>query len=132
MRERTKESAFLRKTLNIYNAQVRRAASLGVKEIPYTLEELREWLKPWVNKQCRCGQKLTLKKLAVDHDVPVSRGGNWQLYNLRPMCSACNYRKGKLTGAEWVRLQDVLAEFSDEGRADIYRRLTIGGKWSFK
>ncbi|MGI8462580.1 MAG: HNH endonuclease [Solirubrobacterales bacterium] len=39
---------------------------------------------------CACGAVAT----TVDHVIPVSKGGNDAPSNLRPMCAACNGRKG--------------------------------------
>jgi 5-methylcytosine-specific restriction endonuclease McrA len=31
---------------------------------------------------------------SIDHVTPVSRGGTWQVANLRPVHRGCNQRKG--------------------------------------
>lgn len=38
----------------------------------------------------KCGLK---KKIVIDHVIPVSRGGTSHIYNLQPLCSACNREK---------------------------------------
>lgn len=38
----------------------------------------------------RCGSRTELE---VDHVVPVSRGGTWELSNLWVLCRACHYQK---------------------------------------
>ncbi len=131
MRERQKDSAFMRKSLNIFNGQSTRCADSNI-QLPYTIEEFRAWLKPFVGTLCSCGRRLTLKALAVDHQVPVSRGGLWSLGNLAAMCRQCNWRKGKLLPSEYASLVELLIGFSAESREDVFRRLTLGGKWSFK
>lgn len=39
--------------------------------------------------------------MAVDHTVPVSRGGSNHILNLIPLCVACNSSKGTKTWEEW-------------------------------
>ena len=46
-----------------------------------------------------CGD--TEAPLAIDHVVPVSRGGSNHLRNLVPACKRCNSAKGDKTWGEW-------------------------------
>lgn len=39
----------------------------------------------------RCGRK---DYLTIDHILPVSRGGTWDVYNLQTLCGPCNVWKG--------------------------------------
>lgn len=41
----------------------------------------------------RCGEQ-DVKMLAVDHVIPVSKGGTDNLNNLRILCKSCNSKKG--------------------------------------
>lgn len=78
-----------------------------------------------------CGGRLTLPKLAVDHAVPVARGGQFTIGNLRVCCQSCNWRKGKLTADEFSDLSAfVTGRFPPDVVSDIWRRLVVGGKWS--
>jgi hypothetical protein len=139
MRDKYKQSEFMKKTLNIYNGQKQRAEE-NKQELPFTLEEFRAWLcpkefnesVPFENRRCRCGVRLTIKSMAVDHKTPIARGGEWALSNCQVICKPCNFRKGQLSFAEFVKLIHFANdELSPEGREDVWRRLTLGGKWSF-
>jgi len=41
-------------------------------------------------------KKLTRRRLqiTVDHIVPISKGGKWELSNLQTACKPCNMKKG--------------------------------------
>lgn len=40
-----------------------------------------------------CGQAAKKVKLVIDHIIPVTRGGNNEIANLRTTCNACNHDK---------------------------------------
>jgi 5-methylcytosine-specific restriction endonuclease McrA len=130
MRLKQKESDFMRKSLSVYNGQKKRAADLN-KTIPFDIDTFRSWLKPKVDTECTCGTKMTLKRLAIDHKVPIARGGGWSLDNLACICQPCNFRKGQLLPDEFDRLREFAQTLTPESREDLWRRLTLGGKWSF-
>lgn len=41
----------------------------------------------------KCGCKLTLQSLSIDHYIPISKGGSNYFDNLYPMCIMCNREK---------------------------------------
>ena len=45
-----------------------------------------------------------LKRLRLDHDLPVSRGGLDTMQNFVAACEDCDDRKGQMTGAEFRAL----------------------------
>lgn len=132
MRSKFRQSAFMSKTRNVYAAQVRRAGELSLP-VEYTLDVLRGLVEAALvaGECCYCAGRLTLSKLAVDHAVPVSRGGQFILGNLRVCCQSCNWRKGKLTAEEFAELSVfVTSRFPADVVADIWRRLVVGGRWA--
>lgn len=42
---------------------------------------------------CKCGDKLSVNSMTVDHYIPLSQGGNNDIVNLIPLCKNCNYAK---------------------------------------
>jgi len=132
MREKNKQSLFMRRTLSIFNGQKKRAAE-SLHVIPYTLEQFREWVNPsFENRYCDCGNKLSAKNMTIDHRVPVARGGNWGIDNLRVVCKPCNWRKGIFFEDEYTALIEFAeTKLSPESRADLWRRLVSGGKMTF-
>lgn len=67
----------------------------GRRSIPYKTKQ-RIWIKPCAV----CGVPWDIH---VDHIVPVACGGGSEEGNLQPLCSACNYIKGKRKTNEQVR-----------------------------
>lgn len=62
--------------------------------------QIRNYRKTFKELMCRynfqcihCGEK-DVKKLAVDHIKPVSKGGTDEIKNLQILCKICNSRKG--------------------------------------
>lgn len=138
MRRKFDASAFLRTTGNRYRAMVKRAAEFGVT-LPFTLQRLRQHVEPFIGTLCACGAKITVKSMALDHSWPVSRKGSelqnslvWTLGNVVVPCKKCNLRKGILLPHEYVELSKFVATLTAESREDIWRRLVIGGKFTFK
>lgn len=72
------------------NQRKRRARLKNVLVIPFTKRELNQRLSMFGNKCWICGSSAT----AVDHVKPIARGGAHILANLRPICCACNSKKG--------------------------------------
>lgn len=134
-RTRQQQSAFMKRTLQIYNGdkgRIREETGDPKAELPYTLAELRELVQDALGKQCPYNSKIKLSvaNLAVDHDIPLARGGSWDISNLMVISQQSNYRKGQLTGAEWMKFSKGLDKnFPPEAIEDVYRRLSLGGKW---
>src|SRR6185437_7341446 len=124
MRARFRQSAFMTKTRNIYAGQVRRAWELHLP-VDYTVDVLRGLVEAALEAGtcCYCAGRLTLSKLAVDHSLPVSRGGRFTSGNLRVCCQSCNWRKGRLTADEFEDLSAfVTGRFPADVVADLWRR----------
>jgi len=62
-----------------------------------------------------CLRQLPIDLLAIDHDVPRSRGGNDALDNLQLLCVTCNSSKGTKTTAEWRGSRHYLATMARIG-----------------
>jgi len=45
---------------------------------------------------------ITIRNWDVDHDIPVSRGGENGIANLLPSCKDCNRKKGNRTSDEYL------------------------------
>jgi 5-methylcytosine-specific restriction endonuclease McrA len=80
-----------------------------------------------------CLTSLTVKTFTPDHAVSLAQGGSWDLDNQVLSCQSCNWQKGKMSGEEFRRLLEFLAaNLAADSASDVKRRLSIGGKWSWK
>lgn len=142
-RVKHQRSAFMRRTLSIYNGQLKRFAEWlmskpdaeKITTFPYTLEEFRTAAERAIETgKCHyCRGKLTLKKLTPDHRHAIARGGDWALSNVVFCDQSCNWQKGKMDGVEFRRLLKFADKYlSPVSAADMKRRLSLGGKWSQK
>lgn len=65
---------------------------------------VEEWLELLYSSNGRChycGQTFALEQMAIEHLIPLSRGGANAAYNVRPACGHCNSTKGSKTEAEY-------------------------------
>lgn len=130
-RAKTKASLFMSKTRGIYAGQQNRAMECQIS-MDYSLEQLREKVAKALPQCCPyCPKKMTIKNLAVDHKLPIARGGNFSIMNIVVCHNFCNWRKGLMTDHEFKEFSGyVNSTFPPEVVADIWRRLTTGGRWS--
>jgi hypothetical protein len=129
-REKQKQSAFLRKTLNIYNAMARRRkenpcapCDEGLLEtgLPFSLEHFRNVVRVDMGYGgcAYCTVPLTVTNFAVDHYEPIARGGGFGLGNVRICCKSCNWQKGALTGREFRILLTTVDGLGEYAATDI-------------
>jgi 5-methylcytosine-specific restriction endonuclease McrA len=133
MREKQKKSAFMRKTNSIYRGMKKRASE-AKQTLNYSLDELRGAIEKQLGLvcgYCEC-TIVTVANMAVDHVIPIARGGSHSKTNLWLCCRPCNWQKGQLTKEEFLRLIKVVRGMQSDAAADIKRRLTIGGKWGVR
>lgn len=134
MRDKQKQSLFMRRTLSIYNGMKKRATE-SQQEIGFSLRELRGYIGdiPSNFYSCAyCGDRLKNSTFAVDHATPISRGGGFEMSNLAICCKPCNWQKGALASMEFTNLLGMIEGLPPEAAADVKRRLTIGGRWGWK
>jgi len=52
------------------------------------------WLCQMLDNRCQyCGHQFPVRKLEIDHIIPVSKGGTSEWSNIQPMCRSCNSKK---------------------------------------
>lgn len=82
-----------------------------------------EWynLCGFYNFHClMCNQEFSFDQLTVDHVHPVSKGGTSFIWNLQPLCSTCNKRKG----AKEIDYRQTLPDWIKRDR-EIYHQLSL-------
>lgn len=111
-------------------ARLEKKKLIDKKRAPFTKDELRLHLIVWMgNKedgfvQCRyCKGYFTLTEIALDHAIPVNRGGSLGLDNIECPCKACNDIKGQMTPTEMLCLLAFLENELPLARQDILSRL---------
>lgn len=58
------------------------------------LRKTRWWQQKTSSGTCHyCGRQVGIKKLTMDHVIPLSRGGRSTKGNLVPCCKSCNTAK---------------------------------------
>lgn len=126
LRERERAAAEKRaKDLGVVNFE-----RLAIK-LPFTLAEFREWLDMQRNDGMRtrpwacfyCDERLTVKRISIDHFHPLAFGGRTKLGNLGVCCLRCNQRKGNLGYMEYVELRSMVRDWDHRMRADLWNRL---------
>lgn len=56
------------------------------------------------NGKCAiCGKPVKYKKLTIDHNIPLSKGGTNEMSNLQLACRECNLMKSGLNTQEFTR-----------------------------
>jgi 5-methylcytosine-specific restriction endonuclease McrA len=78
-------------------AQNQRSARLGA-DGQITEQDWLEVLEMYGNVCASCG---TSDDIAIDHIIPLSRGGSNTKENIRPLCRACNVSKSNKMPDEW-------------------------------
>jgi hypothetical protein len=103
-------SKFLKRTSALKHIAIMRATKFH-KAIDFTLDDLRDMAQKAIGEMClgRCGAKLTITNLSLDHSVPLSREpeGSYMpglgcLWNISmDFCKGCNKLKGDFTRQEF-------------------------------
>jgi 5-methylcytosine-specific restriction endonuclease McrA len=58
------------------------------------MKEFTDLCKKYDDKCLRCG---LVKKLSMDHIIPLSKGGSNYITNIQPLCKSCNSKKATET-----------------------------------
>jgi hypothetical protein len=122
-------STFVQLTASRYSGMVERLKKKKLK-ITFSLEQFRAFVKEQMGGvedgaiRCPyCSGWFTLSEVAVDHKIPLSRGGDPGLRNLALPCQADNSRKGSLSPDEYILLLAFLIKEIPLGRQDVLSRL---------
>lgn len=121
-------SEFMKLTHTRYTNMAARMKKKGLPELPFTIVQFRSHVMDALGAarviQCRyCGGYFTFAESAVDHAVPLSRGGWIGLENIEYPCARDNSRKGSLTPDEYLDLMEFLEKRIPMGRDDVLERL---------
>jgi 5-methylcytosine-specific restriction endonuclease McrA len=121
---------FNRRTYDAHQSHRRRARLMGVP-LPYDVEALRQLVAQAIEHPCPyCGSRLSPENFNCDHQDATSRGGSFDLHNVRILCRPCNQAKGALSASEFEALLALMASWPVEARRDVLVRLRRGGKFA--
>ena len=123
------KSGFLSLTGSRYDSMAARMEKKKLPPLPFTKAEFRAHVLAALGGhddgavRCRyCNAWFILEELAVDHAIPLSRGGSPGLDNLEYPCKSCNDRKGSMSPDEYLALLAFL-ETIPLARIDVLKRL---------
>ena len=68
------------------------------------------WLAQFGSECWYCGTTLTYRTAAIDHRIPIRRGGSNSPSNRVPCCGKCNRMKKDRTEAEFIRYRPIFAQ----------------------
>lgn len=117
-----------------YNSMKQRKTVIALGGLNFTLDQFREHCLKYFGEEdgvvlCRyCRVPVYLTICAVDHAVPLSRGGSIGLENLEFPCDTCNSAKSRLLPNEFVALRAFIKTLDYEAEQDIMRRLSSAVK----
>jgi hypothetical protein len=122
-------------TRSRYQGMVDRLKKKKLPALTFSLEEFRTDIRNVMGGvedgaiQCRfCKRWYTLGEIAVDHSVPLSRGGTSNLTNIDYPCRQCNDRKGSMIGVEFLDFLERIETMHPLARTDILSRLEKANK----
>src|SRR6266403_3523814 len=94
--------------------------------------ETRRKVKSWLTRSISskpscpfCSVPLIVGGFAVDHKMPLSRGGSPLLSNCWLTCQPCNRAKGDLTVEEFAGLLVALTSLGERAKKSVLARLKI-------
>jgi hypothetical protein len=125
---------FLKATLTQYGHMKSRKSVIAQGGLPFTLEEFRQHVLKFFGDRdgimlCRyCRKPIAIDSCAVDHAVPLSRGGSVGLENLEFPCARCNSIKGRMTPMAMTKYCIFRDTLPPEDAADLDNRLLIAVK----
>jgi HNH endonuclease len=125
-------SRFLLATGRQYDNMLARVKRKGFYGLPFTKEQFRAYLLTRLGDlwdgfvRCPyCTGFFAIEQVAIDHRVPLSRGGGVELDNLDIPCRACNARKGSMTPGEYRQLLEFLDTKIPLAKTGVLQRLEI-------
>lgn len=87
-----------------------------------TFEEIKQWLFDHYPFVCEYDNiPLKDEDAGFDHDVPISRGGNFSLDNIVICHKLHNLAKGDLTGSEYKELLSLIRNWEGRGEKFLTR-----------
>jgi 5-methylcytosine-specific restriction endonuclease McrA len=102
---------------------------------PFTLEQLRDHILDALGWDyngaiiCRyCRHPFGLAQAAIDHVIPLERGGGLGLSNLELICAICNAQKGKMLPQEFIDFLNLLEKHLPYARVGILEILQMHSK----
>lgn len=129
----TAHSTFTTLTRTRYDGMVARLEKKKIIDVgrpPFSLADFRAHVLIALNgnedgfSQCRyCKGFFSLKDVAADHEMPLSRGGSAGLDNIGFPCQQCNQQKSSMTPDEFLKLLRFLETEIPMAWQDVLSRL---------
>ncbi len=130
--ENMARATFLRVTADRYRNMLERVKRKGFPGLPFSRHDFRLHLLDAAGGRydgfyrCRyCAGYFTIAEIAIDHAVPLMRGGGVESSNLEYPCKACNAAKGGMLPQEYEKLLRFLDTQIPLARQDVLSRLQM-------
>lgn len=95
-----------------------------------TIKEIQKWLESQYPYKCYFTGESLDRQFGVDHIVPVSRGGTFDLKNLCITSPFINGAKGTMTETEFKALLKLIWKWEDKGK-QLLQRLVVSNTRTF-
>jgi 5-methylcytosine-specific restriction endonuclease McrA len=95
----------------------RKAFLLNVPGKGWNAFEEKQLIEDYGHRCAYCGE--LLKKVTMDHIIPISRGGNHEIDNAVPACGYCNSSKGNKPLLIWLYKKRQEWTYEQLGRTSI-------------
>ena len=106
---------------------MRRAGKVNKRHEVPSVDEILEWLKSLNPLKCYLtNQEVDQKDVEFDHVRSVSRGGSFDLSNIKPVSREANMMKADMTLKEYNSLMKLIRSWSKEGQRRFLSRLRMG------
>lgn len=122
----TCEQLWRKKIRTIFHNLKGRAKKKQVK-LPFLFVDFLLWLNNQPQLCTYCGIPLTPNDVSLDHKMPVSRLGSWDLDNYVLCCLSCNLAKHDLTNSEFQELNNLIRNWPPYARVRLLARLRYAG-----
>ncbi len=125
----SQDNLFFRRLASKIEASEIKRVRYAARKHKQAVGDAQGWICPY------CGRDVSGRNGAIDHKIPVSRGGTSELDNLAVLCRSCNTSKHDLTPEEYLAFKNRRVAKEDRQAAGdsqdwlcLYCSRDVGGR----